>query len=498
MKALYLVLGGILLGGGNAQANDNSSTCHFLPKTDAPDWVNKDIRDDSFYYAVGGASGKTANGFLPINELINQARQDAIENLSRSIRSSVKVSTKRTIESQKKGKSKAEVRKEVKLKSELVSQTALTAVIDDSRWLDNDNCLLWYRVKVSKQGAEFAVKSYVSQVEKRLTKRIDELTKREIEQILSDNGFAPTTVDATRALLNNSTAIYRGQEYNIADLYQQSGFDWLEEQQSQVFKIRYANKLFYNGVTGLNVPMSVVVSGSSSEKIIQALSKLHSFGIELNQAKVTIGKQYHQIIPFAENQQYNIESYVYFASPRPQKQGNREVTSYIEPPKALKKPYLYNFGEHEGSEEFGLVHVIALEHRIDLIEPLSRIGVSLDTQSKHGYTALALAIELENLEFAHALISSGAQKNQNNEIAYKVALLLQHLNQYATNETASTTSVNLHMLNNLTEQLSPSKNVAVQIKKQVHAFAPMKETLNIFDNGNWSSETRLNGVQVND
>lgn len=498
MKSLYLAIGGILLGGANAQANDDNPTCYFLPNTDAPEWVNKDIRDDSFYYGVGGASGKTNGGFLPINDLINQSRKDAIDNLSRSIRSSVKISTKRTIESQKQGKSKAEVRKETKQKSELVSQTALAAVIDDARWLDHDNCLLWYRVKVSKEGAEFAVKSYVNQVEERLTKRIDELTKREIEQILSDNGFAPTTVDATRALLNNSTAIYRGQEYNIADLYQQSGFDWLEEQQSQVFKIRYANKLFYNGVTGLNVPMSVVVSGSSSENIIQALSKLHSFGLDLNQVKVTIGKQYHQIIPFAENQQYNLESYVYLASPRPQRQGNREITSYIELPKTLKKPYLYNFGEHEGSEEFGLIHVIALEHRIDLIEPLSKIGVSLDTPSKHGYTALALAIELENLEFASVLISSGAKKNQNNDIAYKVAYLLKHLNQYASNETAVMTSINLYVLNNLTKQLSPSKTIVNQIKRQIHAFAPIKETKNIVDNGNWSSQTRLNGVQVND
>ena len=498
MKSLYLAIGGILLGGASAQANDDNPTCHFLPNTDAPEWVNKDIRDDSFYYGVGGASGKTNGGFLPINDLINKSRKDAIDNLSRSIRSSVKISTKRTIESQKQGKSKAEVRKEVKQKSELVSQTALAAVIDDARWLDHDNCLLWYRVKVSKQGAEFAVKSYVNQVEERLTKRIDELTKREIEQILSDNGFAPATVDATRALLNSSTAIYRGQEYNIADLYQQSGFDWLEEQQSQVFKIRYSNKLFYNGVTGLNVPMSVIVSGSSSEKITQALNKLHSFGIDLNQVKVTIGKQYHQVIPFAENQQYNLEPYVYLASPRPQKQGNREVSSYVELKKALKKPYLYNFGEYEGSEEFGLIHVVALEHRIDLIGPLSQIGVSLDTQSKHGYTALALAIELENLEFANTLISSGAKKSQNNDIAYKVAYLLKHLNQYASNETAVMTSVNLHILNNLTKQLSPSKKTVNQIKRQVYAFAPIKETQNIVDNGNWSSKTHLNGVQVND
>lgn len=310
MRVLYIALGGVLMFGSKAYA-DNNAVCQFLPKTDAPDWVSKDIRDNEYYYAVGGASGKTANGYLLINELINQARNDAIENLSRSIRSSIKVSTKRTIESQKSGKSAAEVRKEVKQKSELVSQTALSAVIDDARWLDTDNCLLWYRVKVSKQGADFAVKSYVNQVEQRLTKRIDELTKRDIEQILSDNGFLPTTADATKALLNNSTAIYRGNEYNIADLYQQSGFDWLEEQQNQAFKIRYSNKLFYNGVTALNVPMSVIVSASSPEKISDALGKLKSYGVDLNQAVVTIGKQYNKVIPFAEKAQYN------FLNPQP-------------------------------------------------------------------------------------------------------------------------------------------------------------------------------------
>ena len=209
----------------NPVYSTESSTCHFLSESSAPSWLNDNHTDSEFYYAVGGASGKQGDNYREVNEFINKARQDAISNLSNSIRSSIRVSTKKTIESKKEGKSKAEIRKEVTQKFEVISQTALSGVIDDKRWLDSKNCLLWYRVKVSKSGAEFAIKSFVNQVAKKLNKKIEQLTHREIEQILSDNGFSPTVTSAAKALLNESTAYYRNQQYNVAELYNQRGFN---------------------------------------------------------------------------------------------------------------------------------------------------------------------------------------------------------------------------------------------------------------------------------
>lgn len=496
MKFITLSVIPLIVLSASTYASD-SAVCQFLPPSPMPSWVNNDTHDDDYYYAVGGASGKSGEKFVPINVFISNAREDAIANLSSSIRSSIKVSTKRTIESKKSTKTKAEIRKEVKYKSELVSQTALSAVIDDVRWLDNKNCLLWYRVKVSKAGAEFAVTSYVNDVEQRLTKRIDELTKREIEQILSDNGFAPTSVDATRALLNNRFAVYRGQQYNIAELYHQSGFDWLDEEQSETFSIKWANVLFYGGTPSLNVPMSVVVSGSSPENITRALKQLKSFGIDLNNAKVSIGKQSDKLVPFTNKGQYSDDYYTLLPVMNTQTQ-NKSISTFVSLKKKLKRPFVYNFNTVEGFEYFGLMHTVAMEHRIDLIKPLSELGISLNQSSAHGYTPLAVSLELRDIDFASQLIQLGANIKANDYIAYKVAYLNWHLNNHVTPASTAQLPIPLPELKQITNALKPNKKIKFSIEQFIHNIAPIEviQTTHYLDTNKYEKITFVNGEVV--
>ena len=409
------------------------STCQFLTETEQPNWINSAGTDSDFYYAVGGASGKQGESYLEINEFINKARQDAINNLAGSIRSGIKISTKRTIESKKEGKSKAEIRKEVTQKTEVVSQVALSAVIDDARWLDRENCLLWYRVKVSKAGAEFAVKAYVNEVAEKLNKKIDELTKRESEQILSDNGFPPTMVRATQALLNNSKAYYRGQVYNVAELYNQSGFDWVNDAESPFYyRLTFALTSpsvapFFYYYSRSNSPVQVVISSSSLNKQTHALTQLKSFGVDLNKVSVGIGKQTF----FNGDGRYNInvkgmkiDSVIFF-----EKNGNvyRTTRSAIRTTD-IKTPFIYNFSDSKRKEKLGLLHFAIASYRADLIAPLIQLGVDINQQSELGYTPLAFAIETGQLKIAQKLLSLGADASFNDYLAYKFAYLLLRLN----------------------------------------------------------------------
>jgi len=408
------------------------SVCQFLPESEQPNWVNSTGKDSDYYYAVGGASGKQGKNYLEINQFINQARQDAINNLAGSIRSGIKISTKRTIESKKEGKSKAEIRKEVKQQTEVVSQVALSAVIDDARWLDRDNCLLWYRVKVSKAGAEFAVKAYVNQVAEKLNRKIEQLTHREIEQILSDNGFSPTMVRATQALLNNSTAYYRGQSYNVAELYNLSGFDWLNEAEDSFYNrssISTTNPNSYRYYYYLknNTPTQIVRSNSSLSKQIHALTQLKLFGIDLNQVRVSIGKQ--QFYSVAGRYNVNKPNNAGGNSIFLEKNGNvYRKTRAAKLTTDFKTPLINNFSEINKKEKLGLLHFAIDSYRKDLIEPLIKLGVDINQQSQFGYTPLAFAIESGQLDIAQKLLTLGADPSVNDYLAYKLAYLLQHLN----------------------------------------------------------------------
>ncbi|MDN3683083.1 ankyrin repeat domain-containing protein [Vibrio tapetis subsp. quintayensis] len=505
MRPMYLGAAMLSLMTGGAHAADDA-VCQFLPTSEMPKWVNQDIRDDDFYYAVGGASGKSGSSYVPINTFINNAREDAVANLSNSIRSSIKVSTKRTIESKKSNKSKAEVRKEVKQKTEVVSQVALAAVIDDAKWLDTKQCLLWYRVKVSKAGAEFAVKAYVDEVSERLHKKIEQLTHREIEQILSDNGFSPKLEHAVQALLNNSQAYYRGQVYNVAELYQQSGFDWVNESDNSFFMrsiwgsnspITHFSYLYYQN----NAVTSVVRSNSSLNQQIHALTQLKSFGVDLNKVRVGAG----QYFPHGGTDTYSSKKTNSLFS-------ERDGDIYRESREAtlggtLKTPLIFNFKSNSKKESLGLLHFAVISHRADLIQPLLSLGVDINQTTSLGYTSLALAIEYGQLGFAKQLLTLGANPNEQDSIAYKIAYLLQHLNtpDLYNPQFGVPSAMNLPLLQDVMSEMDLNAREVNKVKKMILKKYPinltittvkMKEDLYNYDRKNVEKQVFINGEEI--
>lgn len=481
MKVIPIVIATLFIFFETAHASEQA-TCHFLPESPAPTWVNNTNKDNDFYYAVGGTSGKKGSEYLEVNNFINQARQDAINNLASSIRSAIKVSTKRTVVSKKEGKSKAEIRKEVNQKTEVVSQAALSAVIDDARWLDRENCLLWYQVKVSKAGAEFAVKAYVNQVAEKLNKKIEQLTHREIEQILADNGFTMTVADTTRALINNNQAYYRGQIYNVAHLYHQSGFDWLNPVTDSSYAYgRY--ELIRTTPIGIdamyyyskhNVAASLVRSNSSLSKQVAALRKLQSFGVDLNQIRLGTGHQY-----FTEDGKFNLNRVNelnhlnYF-----EKNGDiLRKKSKITLKKVIKTPYIFNFKDRVDKEKFGLLHIAIASLRNDLIEPLITMGIDINQKSLLGYTPLAFAIEMGQLQTAQKLLSLGADVSVDDYLAYKIAYLILHLNSeglYYPNMSMITHTINLVVLDDILEKMKVSKKKTQKITSEIKQNFPIE------------------------
>ncbi|SON53037.1 ankyrin repeat domain-containing protein [Vibrio tapetis] len=505
MRPMYLGAAMLSLMTGGVHAADDA-VCQFLPQSDMPKWVNQDIRDDDFYYAVGGASGKSGSSYVPINTFINNAREDAVANLSNSIRSSIKVSTKRTIESKKSNKSKAEVRKEVKQKTEVVSQVALAAVIDDAKWLDTKQCLLWYRVKVSKAGAEFAVKAYVDEVSERLHKKIEQLTHREIEQILSDNGFSPTLESAVQSLLNNSQAYYRGQVYDVAELYQQSGFDWINESDNSFFMrsiwgnnspITRFDYLYYQN----NAVTSVVRSSSSLSKQIHALTQLKSFGVDLNDVRISAGQYFPNggtdtYISKKTNSLFSEHDDAIYRATREATLGG-----------TLKTPLIYNFTTNSKKESLGLLHFAVISHRADLIQPLLSLGVDINQKTTLGYTSLALAVEYGQLSFAQQLLKLGVNPKEQDYIAYKIAYLLQHLNtpDLYSAEFSVPSAMNLPLLEKVMSEMELNAREVNKVKKMILKKYPvnltvttvkMSDDLYNYDYDNIEKQVFLNGKEV--
>lgn len=500
MKVLQIGFAFIFILTKSVYASEQS-VCQFLPESEQPNWVNSTGKDSDFYYAVGGASGKQGKNYFEINQFINQARQDAINNLAGSIRSGIKISTKRTIESKKEGKSKAEIRKEVKQQAEVVSQVALSAVIDDARWLDRDNCLLWYRVKVSKAGAEFAVKAYVNQVAEKLNKKIELLTRREIEQILSDNGFSPTMVRATQALLNNSTAYYRGQTYNVAELYNLSGFDWLNEAEDSFYNRSSMPKTSPNVVSFQyysrnNTPTQVVRSNSSVSKQIHALTQLKLFGVDLNLVSIGVGKQYTSIHR-PNNTTGNSIFFQRNGSTYKTTRAAKLTTNFV-------TPLIYNFSDIKRKEKFGLLHFAITSSRQDLIEPLIALGVDINQQTQLGYTPLAFAIESGQLGMALKLLTLGADPSVNDYLAYKLAYLLQHLNNidfydvsYGTQ--GRTITIRVSDLANIRNEMRLNDRITKNIIKNLNHQFPVELIITTVQLDNYDEIERqvfLNGEKV--
>ncbi|MBR9873328.1 MAG: ankyrin repeat domain-containing protein [Vibrionaceae bacterium] len=503
MKTIQrVVLAFILANAVPAFAND-FPVCRFLPKSPSPDWIDSGSKDADYYYAVGGASGVEKGEPLDINEFISAARKDAIANLASSIRSSIKISTKRSIESKKAGKSKAEVRKEASHKAELISQVTLASVTDDAKWLDRENCLLWYRVKVSRKGAEVAVQAYVDEVAEQLNQKIEDLTSREIEQILSDNGFLPTASSATRALTNDSVAVYRGTELSVAELFNQSGFDWVHTLSiDEAFRINN-NSVFYGAgalnqpylswpITALNTPSQLILSDSSSDKVYQALKKLDSYGIELNKVRIKVGEDTSKKeLFFAPNKKYN--------------QGvpgilsldivGQQLTKTISINTPVNIPLVHNFKKQKKWEEYGLLHLAVVQGRKDLLAALAKVGIDINQRSVHGYTALALAIEFGRIDMAQELIKLGADTRAEQDLAYKVGYLILHLTKKADTNPAS---FPVGELPAVLKQLKTSSKKRKEIESNIIKKYPIETEIKGYDSkaNKVINERYVNGVKV--
>ena len=173
----------------------------------------------------------------------------------------------------------------------------------------------------------------------------------------------------------------------------------------------------------------------------------------------------------------------------------------------LKTPLIFNFKSNSKKESLGLLHFAVISHRADLIQPLLSLGVDINQTTSLGYTSLALAIEYGQLGFAKQLLSLGANPNEQDYIAYKIAYLLQHLNtpDLYTARFAIPSAMNLPLLQDVMSEMDLNAREVNKVKKMILKKYPinltittvkMREDLYNYDRKNVEKQVFINGEEV--
>ncbi|MDH5610964.1 MAG: LPP20 family lipoprotein [Gammaproteobacteria bacterium] len=138
-NVLFILLILSLMSGAHAES------CDFLPRAMQPEWTFEAPAIEGFYVGVGLAEAED----LSANEQMERAKQSALSDLSSNIRVSVRSSLSLDIK-QKTLSGDEEVEKNVRQLTETITEISLKDVEIDSTWLDRKRCIVWVRVKVSR------------------------------------------------------------------------------------------------------------------------------------------------------------------------------------------------------------------------------------------------------------------------------------------------------------------------------------------------------------
>ncbi|MBF0452403.1 MAG: LPP20 family lipoprotein [Candidatus Magnetomorum sp.] len=126
----------------------NQFTCNFIPSDiKPPHWVVGDNSLDGYYVGIGQAEKKHADS--DSDELIKQARSNALENLAQNIQVKVKsnLNMTRIHNADSNGITFSE-----KISSDVSTHSDLTIsnTHQDGLWLDQQKCIVWMRIKVKQ------------------------------------------------------------------------------------------------------------------------------------------------------------------------------------------------------------------------------------------------------------------------------------------------------------------------------------------------------------
>jgi ElaB/YqjD/DUF883 family membrane-anchored ribosome-binding protein len=122
-----------------------AESCDFLPGGMQPEWTYDAPAIEGYYVGVGLAEAENS----PANEQIERARQSALSDLAGSI--SVSVRSSLSLDVKQSGTvGDEDIEKNVRQLTETITETSLKDVQVDATWLDRQRCIVWMRVKVSR------------------------------------------------------------------------------------------------------------------------------------------------------------------------------------------------------------------------------------------------------------------------------------------------------------------------------------------------------------
>lgn len=185
---------------------DNVNRCSYLQKTKQPDWIGNN-KLENFYSGIGQAE-KEKGGF---QVQLNMAKKNALADLSENIKVNVHSDFKiEKIVDTAQDKNDKKIKRIIKTASTI----ELNDISDTERWLDQENCSLWCRIKIKKKIVDNLIK--LERAETLYEKALSDDIKPEIRiKNINDAIHCLNTIDFSEFPAHQNTKKFYSKKYRL-------------------------------------------------------------------------------------------------------------------------------------------------------------------------------------------------------------------------------------------------------------------------------------------
>jgi hypothetical protein len=412
-----------------------------LPTNEKPVWVDNQINNNNEVYFGYGVMDGFGKSFPETRKLaISEARRELAEFMSTQVTSKIIINNNR-ISGEKIDLVQSEMQASLSTQSNLL----LSMTTPDQYYSDNENCLIWIRVKLSKTEFEIQKEQLVTvanakletilsqvnqkmdtllvndaQQNQKLNVIVKNTTKTAVENLLADYGIQFTAVGFMEAMftindeqVDDVLLLFKKAEFDIGmpmtNYPDCMGYSSLYGPQDP---LRKKQTTFFKISNNLTVASCVTAMGLESSRIKRMLEVLQFDAERITGfSKLYMGNWLSNTFTL----QYGQE-----AGPNPagvfdfNQSFNTSLISYLKPKKAM-------INLDRGG--YTLFHLAAIFDRSDLIPSLMELEFDEQKKSKSGYTPLALAIEHGSYNFINKAIQLGFHKKDRKGIAFTLSLI---------------------------------------------------------------------------
>jgi hypothetical protein len=175
-----------------------SETCLYKQQSPKPDWAEADPGIDGFYTGVGCA--------LKGDDQLEHARKNALAALCETIKVSVKSEVDIKVTDHSTNGVSTSTSRKMEHSVQSLSDLNLSDITEAGRWLDQDNCMIWVRLKMKRDLVnQFITLKQADDLYKRAADRQNGLSPSDRLKLIADAYLVLKTVDFTRLPVHYGT-----------------------------------------------------------------------------------------------------------------------------------------------------------------------------------------------------------------------------------------------------------------------------------------------------